>query len=365
VDILNALSKELNNLTSPHFSAKKYFDVNSKANRYAIGKNAETLRLHEISPLKGIIDDFAPQGSFWHDIPIVKTADVPINAIIANCSTSISPVNVKQNLIRSGHDNVIGINDLVVASNGLFQWPNFVQSMRADLLKNTSAWQRLYDSLVDEESRQTFFDIVRFRLSAEVDLMKSYRVRVQEQYLEPFMRYQHETFVDAGGFDGDTTEAFAKKYNDYLKILFFEPSRKNMLAAHRRLADFRDIQYYDKGLSDNRATLRFDPNAGSASALSVLGSETIEVDKLDQLVDQPVTFIKMDLEGWELNALKGSIRHLKDDRPKLAIAAYHDSPDFRLIFEFIENLDIGYDVFMRHYTQGWSETVLFFRPRKC
>ena len=37
----------------------------------------------------------------------------------------------------------------------------------------------------------------------------------------------------------------------------------------------------------------------------------------------------------------------------------------RLIFEFIENLDIGYDVFMRHYTQGWSETVLFFRPRKC
>ena len=344
--------------------SEKFLEGNVEYNsRYAIGKNNDTLRLHQIVPLTGIIDDFSAPGEVWHGIPVVKTKEISSNSLIANCSTSISPVNVNLHLARYGLLNVVAFNELVIASRGALDWPNFVKSMRSDLSIYTESWQRLYDNLSDDISRKTFIDIVKFRLSANVHLMSSYKVRIHEQYFEGFMNYSSEVFVDAGGYDGDTSEVFANKYNDYKDILFFEPSRKNMKAARERLKNFRNIHFYDKGLSDQKDVLRFDPDAGSASAMSENGVEMIEVDKLDDLVSQPVTFIKMDLEGWELNALKGAVQHLKNDRPKLAIAAYHDSPDFRLIFEFIENFGIDYDVFMRHYTQGWSETVLFFRPK--
>ena len=53
------------------------------------------------------------------------------------------------------------------------------------------------------------------------------------------------------------------------------------------------------------------------------------------MVNEKVTFIKMDLEGWELLALEGSKRHILEDHPKLAISVYHHPSDFRRIFEFV------------------------------
>jgi hypothetical protein len=68
----------------------------------------------------------------------------------------------------------------------------------------------------------------------------------------------------------------------------------------------------------------------------------------------------MDLEGWEMKALEGSRNHISRDRPKLAIAVYHDAPDFRLVHQFVGEFKHNYKCYLRHYTQGWSETVMFF-----
>ena len=68
----------------------------------------------------------------------------------------------------------------------------------------------------------------------------------------------------------------------------------------------------------------------------------------------------MDLEGWEMNALQGSRGHIKLDRPKLAIAVYHHAKDLRLTYEYINKFDHEYKLYLRHYTQGWSETVMYF-----
>jgi len=78
-------------------------------------------------------------------------------------------------------------------------------------------------------------------------------------------------------------------------------------------------------------------------------------------VEEPVTFIKMDLEGWEMKALAGAKRHIATNRPKLALAVYHKAADFRLIHDFVSSFNHGYKIYLRHYTQGWSETVMFFK----
>ncbi len=69
----------------------------------------------------------------------------------------------------------------------------------------------------------------------------------------------------------------------------------------------------------------------------------------------------MDLEGWEAQALEGSANIIKQNKPKLAIAVYHSSKDYISLYDYIMNINPDYNVYMRHYTEGWSETIMFFR----
>jgi FkbM family methyltransferase len=347
-------------LEEPSRLAKCFIDSSGDAPRFAIGKNGDTERLNALVPLRGVIDDFAAGTPAWHGIPLVPMQAVPKDAIVANCATSISPVAVLERLAAHGLHQVVGLHQLIPAAAGRLTWPWFTLSMRREMDEHADAWQQIHDSFADETSRRTFLDIVRFRLTCDPRYMAGYTVHIQDQYFEGFMQYHDEVFVDAGGFDGDTSEGFARRYPDYHKIILFEPSQKNMDAARQRLSGFRNIDYRPVGLSDTAGTLGFNEGAGSASAIATAATATIQVETLDAAVEEPVTFIKMDLEGWELKALRGATGHIARDRPKLAIAAYHDSPDFRLIHQFVSGYGHGYRCHLRHYTQGWSETVMFF-----
>jgi FkbM family methyltransferase len=342
--------------------SRAFLDQYRTRPRYAIGKNTETLALHQFTQLDGIIDDFSRQGDAWHGIPLIRAVDAPKDAWVVNCSTSIRPLDTLYYLRASGFQNVIGLSDVICVADGALGWPRFVEAQREEILEHLDAWKEIHDSLADEESRKTLRDVLKFRLSADPTHMRDYRVRTDEQYFEPFMRYSNEVFVDAGGYDGDTSEGFATRYCDYARILLFEPSAKSIARARARLAHFRDIDFFQIGLSDIPGRASFDAESGSASSMSESGEEEITVDTLDSAVTRPVSFIKMDLEGWELPALRGARGHIDADKPKLAVAAYHDAPDLRCIHNFMQTFDHDHKVFLRHYTQGWSETVLYFVP---
>lgn len=359
---LGPLLAEARSATEDGRSAARFFDVSITLPHYAIGKNTETLALHRIQPLSGIIDDFAAAGACWQGIPLLSAAAADRQALIANCASSISPVAVNHRLMSAGFQSIYRLDELIPASAGRLPWPDFVVSMRAEIDHHLDRWEKIFDVLADDESKHTFLDVTRYRLTANWQFMKEYRVRTHEQYFEDFMDYRHEVFVDAGGFDGDTAEAFAQRYPDYKKIIVFEPSPDNMALAHWRLASYRNIDFHPLGLSDQREILKFNPDAGPASSVSNKGATHIQADTLDASVEEPVSFLKMDLEGWEMRALAGARGHLLHDSPKLAIAVYHDSPDLRHVFEFIKGLGIPGKFYLRHYTQGWSETILFFLP---
>jgi FkbM family methyltransferase len=357
-DIRAIVDHALHGARSPSAAAQRF--LSSGRHRYAIGKSFDTLGVHRQFKLDGIIDDFNERDDEWHGIPIVRTTDVPLDAWIVNCSTSISPVAVARHLERSGLKNSVGLHELVVAAEGRLEWPWFVRRQREEMREHLLAWTEIYRSLQDPVSRQTFVDVLGFRLSANPACMQNYVVRTEDQYFEAFMQFHEEVLVDAGGYDGDTTQAFADRYPDYRKILLFEPSSHNMLAAKNRLTGYRDIDFFPIGLSDTAGTVRFNPDGGSASAITASGGVEIPVDTLDATIYAPVSTIKMDLEGWEVRALHGARRHLVEDHPKLAIAVYHDAADFRLVHQFVTSIHPDYRCRLRHYTQGWSETIMYF-----
>lgn len=339
-----------------------FLSDNFQNKRYLIGKNDESLHLISNFKIDGIIDDYAQNDTSWNGIPLVKMSLININDIVVNCSTSICPNTVYSNLIKTGCLNVINFCE-IEASDFELNLPLFVKQMRISFNSDNGMWQELYNRLEDEESKKTLVNIINFRLSGDPRFMNEYSVRLTDQYLESFMNYTNETFVDIGGFDGDTTEEFCKRYPDYHKILFFEPSDVNMRKAINRLSRYDKIEYFNYGLSDSKGTVYFNENNGSASAISTEGSFAINTITLDELVSESVSVIKMDIEGWELNALRGCKNHIISSTPKLAIAVYHNSQDFIEIPKLILNYNNNYKLYLRHYTEGWSESVMFFMPR--
>lgn len=332
--------------------------------RFIIGKNDESTNLINLLKIDGVIDDFSETDVKWNGIPVFRREDVPEDALVVNCSTSISPVTVGKKLVEAGFRNVINIHEVISALEAKIKKPWFVDQMRNDYIKHKSQWYDLYNFMADEESKNTLLNVMRFRLSADPVYMMNYSVRLNEQYFEDFLKIDQEIFVDAGGFDGDTTELLCTKYPKYKKVFFFEPSLKNMKNAKKKLKNIRDIVFYSEGLSDKSGILSFDPDAGPASSIKSTGSSfKIKVTTLDEIIKEPVSFIKMDLEGWELKALYGSENHIIKDKPKLAVAVYHSARDFRMIKDYILSLGVNYDICLRHYTEGWSETVMYFLPK--
>jgi FkbM family methyltransferase len=332
----------------------------SKRPCFVVGRNEQASDLIGKIQLHGLLDDFAEPGSTWCGLPTVSIGELPADAIVINCSTSISPVAVEQRIRAAGVEAIVSIHELIRAAAGAIDPPRFVQDQRDDWGSFEAEWADIFASLEDEASRRTLLDLVRYRLTANVQLMRDYEVRVKDQYFEPFLDLRSEVFVDAGGFDGDTTEEFCRRSPDYRKVHLFEPSQNNMRAAKVRLATHRDIVFHTEGLSDEVGSVTFDAEAGSASAVTSGAGEQVRMTTLDLAVAEPVTLIKMDLEGWELTALAGCERHIREDRPKLAIAVYHRASDFRTVWRYARSIHPDYKVYLRHYTQGWSETVMFF-----
>lgn len=330
---------------------------------YLLGRNEDAKALLDLFPVAGIIDDFEKSATHWCGHPIVRGDMVPDQACIINCSTSIRPLSTDRRMRHLKGALHCSYADLLTSKSINVPLPTFVARARDDIRANGAHYQSIYDRLADEDSRNVFRCIMAFRLTADYSHMQPFSVRLRDQYFEPFLGPLSDiTFVDCGGYDGDTSEEFALRTPDYGNILLFEPSAHNMAKAKQRLAHVRDITFIPLGISDTAARLSFNTDAGSASSVSDIGDTEIEVTTLDSFDGLEHAFIKMDLEGWEIPALKGASTTIVQHNPLMAIAVYHDVADFWKIPEHVLSLNQNYHLYLRHYTEGWSESVMYFIP---
>lgn len=124
--------------------------------------------------------------------------------------------------------------------------------------------------------------------------------------------------------------------------------------------DVAGIRYklINKGLWSHRDKLKF-KSAGCGSAFSDLGDSIVEVDNIDSLKDITPTFIKMDVEGSEYQALVGAKNTIRRSHPRLAICVYHKLEDIWEIPLLIQSIDPDYVFYLRHYSFADNETVLY------
>jgi methyltransferase, FkbM family len=191
-----------------------------------------------------------------------------------------------------------------------------------------------------------------------------------EQYFGPsFMRFcEEEVFVDAGCYDFQTSRSLGKHCKRVKKIYAFEPDPYNYQQCVNTLAKSRqapiiDAEILPYGTWSEKGTLHFSASGDGASHISSEADEflSVPVTTIDEVVDPatPVTMIKMDIEGSELESLKGAKQTIQRDKPKLAICIYHKTEDLWEIPLYIKELVPEYRLYIRHHDLNHLETVLY------
>lgn len=215
--------------------------------------------------------------------------------------------------------------------------------------------------LVTPTEGNNFKEIIGFLEENNVENIITDAPHVTGAYFTDFMPLtSEEVFVDGGSFFGATSIEFAKHCNNqYKKIHLFEPNIPFKESIERTVASLENVQLHMKGLWNEETSLHFSEN-GSASKIRGDGEITVEVTSLDiALQGEEATFIKMDIEGAELNALRGAKETIQKYKPKLAICIYHKREDILEIPLYIKELVPEYKIYMRHHSSWPRDTVLY------
>lgn len=238
--------------------------------------------------------------------------------------------------------------------------------------KHIEGYQWAYDFFDDPISKAIILQRIEcYLMGTEVEKSSS------PQYFEQglFELSRQEVFVDGGFFTGDTSEEFIRQVGgEFKKIYGFEPDQYVRDKMPATLLNDR-IEIIPKGLYSHEGQVKFVSTEGNSAASggNILNDETddhtaglitVPVTSLDHFFeDKPPelkpTFIKMDIEGSEKEALIGGRETIRCYRPKLAICVYHKPEDIYELPQLIHSLNPKYKYTLRHYAHFYWETVLY------
>ncbi|MBM3402545.1 MAG: FkbM family methyltransferase [Bacteroidetes bacterium] len=221
----------------------------------------------------------------------------------------------------------------------------------------------MYNAFADDTSRESFASYLKSRYFGSWTYIQPHVC--EKMYFPDFIELSgHESFIDCGAFDGDTLKLFSKKISTWDNYFAFEPSIKPYDALCNYIADnkFVNVHTYKTGVWNKKTTLSFvEENDISRIIQGEYDSGIkIEVDALDNICGNvSVTYIKMDLEGSELDALEGAKNTILKNKPKLAISLYHKRSHLVDIYKFVSGLNLEYNFYFRIHTKVGSDAVLY------
>ena len=177
-----------------------------------------------------------------------------------------------------------------------------------------------------------------------------------------------DTVLDCGTFTGNTSLYFSQKVGPDGHVYGFEASPSTFVCYTKNMRELANVTPVHAAVHNSCGTL-FLAGDGDAGA-NVRYSSGVEVPaiSLDEFFRANglarVDFIKMDVEGAEINALEGAQEIIRTWLPKMALSAYHKMDDLISIPEYIESIAPGRYAFrLRHFSNFICETVLFCAPR--
>lgn len=228
---------------------------------------------------------------------------------------------------------------------------------------------RARNLLYDDKSRRVFDAIVQRVVGGGQDPNLMADICEGDQYFPADIvnLRDNEQFVDCGAFDGDTTSDFVRRTEGrFDRIDAFELDRVNygkLRETVARLPNASRIRAFNLGILDIERDVTY--SVGKSESTVGKGEAVGRVVPLDTaLRGALVSFIKMDIEGAEPQALRGAREIISAQSPTLAVCVYHHFSHLWLIPLLIHELVPGHHIFLRHHTTLEYETVCYAVPPK-
>lgn len=234
--------------------------------------------------------------------------------------------------------------------------------------------EKFMNELEDEKSKQTVKDRLAFLVTRRRCFAGNSRSEIQ-YFEDSIIDYRKiKAFIDIGTYTGDSILEF-EKHNDMSQCVVygFEMDEELYKCAKMNLKHLGDrVILLQKAVSDKNGIECLTGKLGEMqSIVSGTFSEqekkevVFETCKLDSVLDKNISnaFIKMDIEGAELSAIKGAEEFIKKNHPILAICIYHKAEDIIEIPQTIKKYHSDYRFYVRHYSDNQTETVLYAIPK--
>lgn len=191
----------------------------------------------------------------------------------------------------------------------------------------------------------------------------------QYNYKDKILPREGDTVIDGGACYGDSALFFADKMSGKGKIYSFDFVEKNLGIFQQNLElnpTYKNIiEVVQKALSDKQETFYTVENASMSfiEKEQKTNSQKVESTSIDDFVLEKnldkIDFIKLDIEGFEQQAIIGAINSIKKFKPRLAICLYHKKEDLWQIPLMIKQIEPKYKFYLDHYTINSEETVLY------
>ncbi|HED15617.1 MAG TPA: FkbM family methyltransferase [Gammaproteobacteria bacterium] len=206
-------------------------------------------------------------------------------------------------------------------------------------------------------------------------ILQQYRCQINSSSIEV---EEGDVVIDAGGCYGDTAINFALNVGESGRVYCWEfmPENIDIFKRNMKLNEkySRRIELVENPLWSSSGKKLYISGVGPCARLSldpprdknqttVVNTYTVD-DLCSDKGLRALNFIKMDIEGAELEALIGAENTIRKFKPKLAISVYHNIQDFWEIPQWIDSLGLGYRFYLRHFTIHAEETVLFAEVEK-
>ncbi len=244
---------------------------------------------------------------------------------------------------------------VVPDADGLFDLAYF-NAHRAEL-------SRVCALLADERSKETFCDIILYRLTGKLAYLCRHTVRPDEVYKELLHAEKIRYAADLGAYTGDSIRELAAFAPELSSVTAFEPDARNF----KKLTEFAGTVPYridavNAAAWDRAEELSFtsggnrNSTALSADALKAGAKvKTVRAARLDENHEGPCDYIKYDVEGAEREALEGSRGLIERTHPKLLVSLYHRTGDLIRLPELVRSMGYGRLYIRRfEYVPAWD-----------
>ena len=242
---------------------------------------------------------------------------------------------------------------------------------KAEAQQRLTAYEETYSMLADDKSRRTMELYLRAAVNGEFNNLFDECYENTAYFNSVTEKIQIDVLVDCGAFDGDDIYDFVKVFPLYKMIYAFEPDLDNVSKMQRNMSKdgIRNVKIINKGVFSESTVLKFSSNEGVASHLSGEGDVLVPVVTLDEVPLDNCTgnlLIKMDIEGSEMDALRGVAETIRMKHPCLTICVYHKEEDLITIPQYIDSLvETGtYDYYLRFHGFSLSELVFYAIPHE-